>query len=242
MFYDVTIPVYDGRRAKFSGLCLDTITGPMPFYPVGEASVHVVNSYIAQGGNRSDLPSVPAVAGGDTDFLIGILYNYFQPRLIHIMPSGLGIYRSMFVGVDGTRGCVGGPSELFEACEKQFMDANNYINFRTFLANQLQLFRTGTKICLDYDMLGCSEGHHSVDRCRNDTMVMHISGDQKVVNDSSVHVCNLAIHDEDNPDIEPVIPKLSASNDMSIVDGDKPGNCTSCKTVVLKMSNIKECS
>ena len=51
---------------------------------------------------------------------------------------------------------MGGPSEIFELCEKQFMDTNNYLDFRIFLATQLQLFRNGVKVCLDHDMFSCS--------------------------------------------------------------------------------------
>ena len=109
----VQLPIYDGRMAKFSGICLDEITCPMPPYPAREASKEVVEAYQAEGGDVRKLPNVPVIVGGQTDFLIGMRYNYFQPKLMFMLPTGLAIYQSIFRGVDGTRGCIGGSSEIF---------------------------------------------------------------------------------------------------------------------------------
>ena len=109
--YAVKLPIHDGSLVKFRGVSLEIVTGTMPPYPVGEAFKSIAEDYVAQGGDISDLPVVPDTVGGETDFLIGIQYNYFQPRMIHIMTTGLAIYISPFVGVDGTRGCIGGPHD-----------------------------------------------------------------------------------------------------------------------------------
>ena len=148
--YLINFPIHDGRLAKFSGVTLDVVTGSMPPYPVREARKEIIDGYKAQGGKVSKLPQVPAIVGGDTDFLLGIRYNYFQPRMLFILPSGLAIYESIFKGVDDTRGCIGGASEIFQMCEKQFMDSHNMvIEFRVYLQQQLQLFRNGYKVCID---------------------------------------------------------------------------------------------
>ena len=112
-----------------------------------------------KGGQPSELPDVPVLAGGETDFLIGILYNYYQPRLVHILPTGLAIYKSMFAGVNGARGCVGGPHELFRQCERQFLESNNnsVAQFKVFVQQQIQLFNTGIRVCLDVGMLNTSQ-------------------------------------------------------------------------------------
>ena len=62
------MPIYNGKLANFSGMCMDVITGPMPPYPVREASKELVDAYKAQGGNENDLPKVPVLVGGETDF------------------------------------------------------------------------------------------------------------------------------------------------------------------------------
>ena len=80
-----------------------------------------------------------------------------MPRQVHIMPTGLAIYETMFVGLDGSRGCIGGPHELFTKCEKQFLQTNTAKEFRAFLYKQLKLFNTGYKVCLDYDSLSSNQ-------------------------------------------------------------------------------------
>ena len=98
--YSVKLPIHDGTLVKFTGVSLGVITGAMPPYPVKEASKVIANDYVASGGKESDLPDVPVCVGGETDFLIGLQYNYYQPRLVHILTTGLAIYKSPFVGVD----------------------------------------------------------------------------------------------------------------------------------------------
>ena len=63
------------------------------------------------------------------------------------------------MGVDNTRGCVGGSSEIFQMCEKQFMDSNNMVvEFKVYLQQQLQLFRNGYKVCIDCTCISSSVG------------------------------------------------------------------------------------
>ena len=147
--YSIDFPIHDGRMATFSGLCLDTITGGMPPYPVREARKTLVEEYVAGGGKESELPQVPLLVGGDT----GPQYNWFLPRLLFILTSGLAIYESMFVGVDGTRGCIGGSHELFTQCEEQFCGTHTVTEFRAYLSQQLSLYSTGYRVCLDHDSL-----------------------------------------------------------------------------------------
>ena len=164
--YTVKLPSYDGTLVNLTGICLETITGIMPPYPVQEAREDIVAGYKAQGGKEYDLPQVPVSVGGDTDFLIGMRYNYYQPRLVFILPTGLALYESLFVGVDGTRGCIGGSHELFLQCEQQFLETNNVAQFKTFLAQQIQLFNNGMKVCLDCTSF--SLGHANTNGAPND--------------------------------------------------------------------------
>ena len=150
--YSISLPIFDGRNATFNGICLESITSTMPLYPVGKARKVIEEDFIKQGGNVKDLPQVPPTVGGDIDFMFGIQYNFYMPRLIHIMPSGLCIYKSIFEGVDGTRGCIGGPHELFRDCESQF-SGSSQLEFHAFLDQQLQLFNSGFKICVDHDAI-----------------------------------------------------------------------------------------
>ena len=170
--YTVSLPMYDNTLVDFTGISLNMITGAMPPYPLKEVSKDIVADYVREGGQATELPDIPVLAGGETDFLIGILYNYYLPRLVHILPTGLAIYKSMFAGIDGARGCVGGPHKLFLQCERQFLESNNnsVAQFRVFLQQQIQLFNTGIRVCLDVGMLN-STGFQVASCCATTTVV-----------------------------------------------------------------------
>ena len=163
--YSVKLPTYNGQLVTFNGICLDVITGVMPNYPVKEARKSIVAEYIAKGGKESDLPDVPLLVGGETDFLIGLQYNYYQPRLVFMLPTGLAIYESLFVGVDNTRGCIGGPHEVFRQCERHFLETGNIAKFKVFLKRQIQLFNSGIRVCLDCDSLLVNHADSCSSRC-----------------------------------------------------------------------------
>ena len=95
--YTVELPTHNGEIASFNGVSLPVITGAMPPYPMKEARKVIVEDFVRRGGKERDIPGVPTVVGGETDFLIGIMYNWYQPRLVHILPSGFAIYKSMHV-------------------------------------------------------------------------------------------------------------------------------------------------
>ena len=128
------------------------MTGTMPPYPVREVRNVLVN--VASGGNANELPGVPTLVGGETDFLFGMAYNWFLPQRLFVLPTGLAIYESMFVGIDGSRGCIDGNHQLFTQCERQFLARNTTPQeFHGFLREQIKLYNTGIKVCLDYDTL-----------------------------------------------------------------------------------------
>ena len=190
--FAIKIPAYDKRPVKFTGLCLQSITGTMPPYPVREARKDVVKHYVknVKGGKESDLPTVPLIVGGDTDGLVGIQYNWFFPRLVHILPTGLAIYKSIFIGVDNSRGCIGGSHEIFRQCERQFFEtSSNVVEFRAYLQRQVDLFNTGLRVCLDYDTF-----KHARDPC--DEECVEINGAEGI--DSSDEVTAEEDHVMDN--------------------------------------------
>ena len=54
------------------------------------------------------------MAGGCTDLLLGIMYASVHPVLVHQLPSGLAIYRSVLASHDDDCS-IGGPHKSFEA-------------------------------------------------------------------------------------------------------------------------------
>ena len=79
--YTVTIPTYDGKKAKLSGLCLDTITGSFPNIPLAELEDVVHTSFKNAGHNPATLPKLPdGYLGGETDLMIGVAYLKYFPK------------------------------------------------------------------------------------------------------------------------------------------------------------------
>ena len=72
----------------------------------------------------------------------------------------------MFVGVDGTRGCIGGSHEVFLQCERRFYETeSNVVQFRVFFQQQLSLFNFGFRVCLDVSEFSTSRLTSSVASC-----------------------------------------------------------------------------
>ena len=59
------------------------------------------------------LPKLPRIVGGRTDILIGLKYKKYFPQQIHMFPSGLTVYRSLFEGSDRAIGVIGGQHPEF---------------------------------------------------------------------------------------------------------------------------------
>ena len=108
--FQITLTLHDGSQAKLSGICLDKITHTFDSVSLKEAEKDLRENF---DGNPDDLPRLLDFVGGDTDIMIGIKnYKYF-PMEIFRMPSGLAIFESQFLNVDGSRGVVGGPHRSF---------------------------------------------------------------------------------------------------------------------------------
>ena len=53
------------------------------------------------------------MGGSPVQILIGIKSTRLSPKLIHSLPSGLGIYKSVFYDVNQSNNCFGGPHPIF---------------------------------------------------------------------------------------------------------------------------------
>ena len=111
----VAMETVEGRHQLVQGLSVDQVTADFPPIPLQEATEAV---------KRSD-PSnqilqecrVPSVACTKVDILLGVHYQKMFPTLIHMLPSGLGIYKSKFKGHDNKwTATIGGPHSSFMRC------------------------------------------------------------------------------------------------------------------------------
>ena len=102
----------------------------------------VENSYIGKGGQLDDLPKLPQEVGGQVDIMLGIKYLRYHPQKVFSMPSGLTIYQSSFLNVDGSRGVVGGPHETFTTINNYYSYDESF-TIKSFLSQQASLYTRG---------------------------------------------------------------------------------------------------
>ncbi len=119
--YDISLPLKDGTNALFNGVCMETVTTDFPRYPLGAVEKDIHKECHHLGGQElvNRLPKLSDEVGGHTDILIGIKYLMYHPELIYRLPTGLSIFDSLFLSVDGTTGVVGGPHPKFTEVERR---------------------------------------------------------------------------------------------------------------------------
>ena len=145
------LPKYDGSDATMTGVSLEKITLTFPEYPLdGSVIKDIHTAYTKTGGNPSTLPTLPPIIGGDVDFMVGIKYLRYHPQQVFQLPSGLTIYQSIFKSPDGSRGVIGGPHRIFNEINRSL---SNGFSMRTFVANQLDLYKSGFQINPDVPLL-----------------------------------------------------------------------------------------
>ena len=152
--YSIDLPTHDGDNVRFTGVCLDDITGVLPTYPLrGQIEQDIVKEYQKLGHNPSDLPKLPAAIGGAVDFMIGIKYARYYPKQIFQLPCGLTISESIFQNADGGgRGVLSGPHPVFTMIARHFY--NQHAALRVFLTNQLKLCHLPYYVNPDITLLG----------------------------------------------------------------------------------------
>ena len=114
----------DERHAQtLQGLAVEVITGEFPKIDISAAVAAVKmdnqrNKYLQNC-------KFPKKIGGVVDALIGIQYNTCQPKLIHMMASGLAIYEtSLMPHTKHMRYVLGGPHSSFDVLLSRCPDAN----------------------------------------------------------------------------------------------------------------------
>ena len=92
--YLVAMETVDGKFQQMQGLTVSSITSDFPYLDISDAGDEVIRN--APRNKSMDLKrcKLPKSIGGTVDCLIGIHYNSLQPRLIHMLPSGLAIYKT----------------------------------------------------------------------------------------------------------------------------------------------------
>lgn len=155
--YNIKIPTHDGQVASLNGISLDSITTTFPQYPLMNVFNDIAQSFRSSGGDPTQLPQPASNVGGDVHFMIGIRYLRYHPKLVYQLPSGLGIYESVFTNQYGGRGVIGGPHEIFSKVHQTYFNQTNYLGF---LSEQFTLYRMGIKVNPDVNLLSAYPANH----------------------------------------------------------------------------------
>ena len=108
------------------GLAVDQVTVDFP----------QVNMSGALEAIRSAVPNdkfiqsckVPLVAGGSVDILLGIQYASLFPKLVHMLPCGLGIYElELEAPGGGFNACIAGPHKTLAALSLEIGGTRNLL-------------------------------------------------------------------------------------------------------------------
>ena len=108
-----------------------------------KAFKEIWESYETSGRDPKTLPTPSSVVGGKVDFMIGVKYLRYHPKLIHQLHSGLAIYESPFSNRNGGRGIIGGPHPVFTRIHQSFFTESE---LSSFFSDQFKLFRMGVKV------------------------------------------------------------------------------------------------
>ena len=74
------------------GVCLDQATSKFPVYPLQtQVQQDIIESYKLADNDPESLPKLPKFVGGETDFMIGVKYLKYFPKLVFKLPTGLTI-------------------------------------------------------------------------------------------------------------------------------------------------------
>ena len=122
-------PNSEGKYYEIVAQGMSAITSTFPRYDLAE-----LNTETIQHSNLNTDTKLPPYIGGDrVKLLIGLKASEMEPECVFVIPNGVGIYKSQFRDVHGSKYCYGGPSKLFTAVNKRF---NGSINFMTVFFTQ----------------------------------------------------------------------------------------------------------
>ena len=111
--YMVAMDTDDGKAQQVQGVTVKTITSKFPDIDITSAVSEVT---LAAPQNRPlQRCKFPTSVGGEIDWLMGIQYNNLQPKLLHMLPSGLAVYKTkLSPHQKGYNFVLGGPHSNFD--------------------------------------------------------------------------------------------------------------------------------
>ena len=122
--YMVARDTVDGKAKELQGITVKSITSDFPELDITAAAAEVIGA--APQNLQLRRCKFPRTVGGKVDCLIGIQYNQLQPVLLHMLPSGLAIYKTKLAPhISGHKFVLGGPHSSFDAMLARVGDADH---------------------------------------------------------------------------------------------------------------------
>ena len=122
--YMVAMDTVDGKAQQLQGVTVKSITSDFPELDISAAAMEVIAN--APQNLQLRRCKFPKTVGGKIDCLIGIQYNQLQPVLLHMLPSGLAIYKTKLAPhIPGQRYVIGGSHTSFDAILSRVGDADH---------------------------------------------------------------------------------------------------------------------
>ena len=166
--YTIRLPLKDGNEATFSGICVDQVTERFPTYPLDQ----VYNDFCNEFGTQFDgqlscprLPKLPASVGGSVDIMLGSQYLKYFPFEMGRLNSGLTLYRSLFMGSDGSTGIIAGPHPSFTAVNR----AAHFAFGQCYYSAQVRAYLNHISKSYDVPLLGYQDSITNSDHFLEDT-------------------------------------------------------------------------
>ena len=114
----MTLPLNNNTEISLVGSCLEKITHDFPLYPLDGVVYDDIMSACDQiGFNKSNIPKLAKMVGGQVDIMLGSKYLRYFPKEVFQLPSGLTVYQSQFIDSSGCSGVIGGPHKLWAEIE-----------------------------------------------------------------------------------------------------------------------------
>ena len=148
--YLVAMETSDGRFQQMKGLVVKTITTDFPQLDLSSAAKEIKRA--APSTYNAKRCKLPNSIGGSVDCLVGIQYNQLQPKLIHMLPSGLAIYKTKLAPhVKGFNYVLGGPHASFDTWLAKHGNQNHLL-LENFVAGLAQWRSLGPPSLSQYMM------------------------------------------------------------------------------------------
>lgn len=109
-------PTEDGKYYEITASGMNDITNVYQRYDLAEINREAVT--FTEIDSSSVMP--PYVGGEEVKLLIGLKNSELEPVCIMNLPSGIGLYKSVFKDIYGSVYCYGGPHKIFTELNKRF--------------------------------------------------------------------------------------------------------------------------